>query len=221
MRQALEKSRVQAIYDRIANAYNFQHSLLTAGSDQRGRALLVEHAVISGDIVLDCGAGTGRTALLAAKKARRVVLCDISEGMLAVARRNLGKLELRAEVELKTGDILNLPFADGEFDVALSTYSLCPVFDPTKGAQELFRVTKPGGRIGVAHSTEPSSKPVKALAGLVEAVVWRFPHVSLGCRPVSVLPALEGLGCKVLFKRVLGVPLWPFLVFVVQKPETA
>jgi ubiquinone/menaquinone biosynthesis C-methylase UbiE len=42
---------------------------LTAGTDQRGRRLVVDHAVDSGDSVLDCGAGTGSTFLLALKKA--------------------------------------------------------------------------------------------------------------------------------------------------------
>jgi hypothetical protein len=37
---------------------------------------------------------------------------------------------------------------------------------------------------------------------------------------VDVLPALEQAGGKVLFKKYLGFPLWPFVVFVVEKPVT-
>ena len=40
----------------------------------------------------------------------------------------------------------------------------------------------------------------------------------MGCRAVSVLPALLRAGAKPLFERRLGVPLYPFLVFVVAKP---
>jgi len=37
---------------------------------------------------------------------------------------------------------------------------------------------------------------------------------------VEVLPALKGAGGKLLFSKSIGVPLWPFLVFVVEKPGT-
>jgi demethylmenaquinone methyltransferase / 2-methoxy-6-polyprenyl-1,4-benzoquinol methylase len=40
----------------------------------------------------------------------------------------------------------------------------------------------------------------------------------MGCRSVEVLPALKSAGGKVLFSRTIGVPLWPFHVFVIQKP---
>lgn len=85
------------------------------------------------------------------------------------------------------------------------------------GDDVLYRVTRPGGRIGIAHSAAPASRVVRRLAGWVESVVWRCPWLSLGCRPVEVLPALERAGGKVLFVKRIGVPLWPFLVFVVEK----
>jgi ubiquinone/menaquinone biosynthesis C-methylase UbiE len=111
-----------------------------------------------------------------------------------------------------------LPFDDGQFDVVLSTYSMCPLYDPAKGALELYRVTKPGGKIGVAHSTEPQNPAVKWLADRVENWAWHFPSISMGCRSVEVLPTLKSAGGKVLFSRNIGVPLWPFLVFIVEKP---
>jgi len=59
---------------------------------------------------------------------------------------------------------------------------------------------------------------IKRLAGKVENLAWHFPRLSMGCRSVSVLPALERAGAKVIFRRSIGVPLWPFLVFVAEKP---
>lgn len=222
MRKALGTAQLRAVYDRVARQYDFQHAFLTAGSDQRGRRILVEQAVRPGDRVLDCGAGTGSTALLAAHKvgpAGKVVIFDLSDGMLDVARTRAAQAGVMDRIDFKTGDMLELPFADNSFSVVLSTYSLCPLFDPTRGAMELYRVTRPGGRIAIAHSTEPDARLVKWLADKVERVVWHFPAISLGCRAVSVLPALEQIGCAVLFKRRIGVPLWPFLVFVVKKPS--
>jgi ubiquinone/menaquinone biosynthesis C-methylase UbiE len=199
----------------------FQHSFVTARSDRRGRNMLVDKAVRPGDKVLDCGAGTGSTALLAARKIGRsgkVVLLDMSEGMLAVARQRAARAGLHEGVEFKIGDMLELPFENDSFDVVLSTYSLCPLYDPAKGALELYRVVRPGGRVGVAHSTDPEAPLVGWLADKVESVVWRIRSLSLGCRSVAVLPALERAGGKIIFKKHIGSPLWPFLVFVVEKP---
>ena len=223
MREALDKLKLKSVYDRVAKRYDFQHSFFTAKSDQRGRELLVDMAVSIGDRVLDCGAGTGSTGLLAAEKvgeSGKVTLFDISEGMLAVAKKKAVQDQMRERVEIKVGDMLDLPFEDNSFDVVLSTYSMCPVYDPAKAATELYRVTGPGGRIGIAHSTEPETPFVKWMADQVENIVWHIPSISLGCRSVAVLPTLEQLGCKTIFKKHIGVPLWPFLVCVAEKQAT-
>ena len=223
MREARGKSELRRIYDRVAERYDFQHAFFTARTDQRGREMLIDRTVSRGDTVLDCGAGTGTTGVMAARKVGadgRVVLLDMSEGMLRVAKEKVQREELSDRVAIIEGDMLNLPFEDNSFDVVLTTYSLCPIYDPVQGAMELYRVTRPGGRIGVAHSTSPLKPWVRWLSEMVEEIVWHFPSVSLGCRSVSVLPTLEQLGCRTVFKRQLGIPLWPFLVFVVEKPST-
>jgi demethylmenaquinone methyltransferase/2-methoxy-6-polyprenyl-1,4-benzoquinol methylase len=222
MRNALAKDKVREIYNRTAKRYDLQHTTLTARSDEKGRKLLVEKAVREGDKVLDAGAGTGSTALLAAKKvgpSGKVVLFDLSENMLAVARKKIRNVGLQDRTEFATGDILDLPFQDGSFDVVLSTYSLCPVIEPSKTALELYRLVKPGGLLGIAHSAEPDNPLIRRLADKLEDIIWHFPLLSLGCRSISILPALEGAGARAIFHRKIGVPLWPFLVFVVQKPK--
>jgi demethylmenaquinone methyltransferase/2-methoxy-6-polyprenyl-1,4-benzoquinol methylase len=221
MRNALSVEELKGIYARIAKRYDFQHALITARADQRGRRLLVERCVREGDNVLDCGSGTGTTGILAAKKVGpggKVTLFDLSDAMLTVARQKVVEAGLQNRVSFQTGDIVHLPFDSGEFDVVLSTYSMCPLYDPKAGALELYRVTKPGGKVGVAHSTEPTNRIVKWLSDRVEDWAWHFPWLSMGCRSVDVLPTLENAGGKVLFSKHIGVPLWPFFVFIVAKP---
>jgi len=221
MRAALSLDELKGIYGRLARRYDLQHALITARTDQRGRRLVVERAIREGDRVLDCGSGTGSTGLLAARRVGatgEVVMFDLSGDMLAVAREKVVQEGLEDRVTFRTGDMVHLPFADGEFDVVLSTYSLCPVYDPRRGALELYRVTRPGGKVAIAHSSEPQNRVVRWIADRVEGWAWRFRWLSMGCRAVDVLPALEGAGGRLVFSKRIGVPLWPFFVFVVEKP---
>ena len=223
---ALEIGRRRRLYDRLAHRYDLQHFLITAGADARGRRTLVSRAVKPGQLVLDAGSGTGSTAILAAERAAnreaeppgRIVLFDLSPAMLAVARRRLRERGLDGLTVCVVGDIEHPPFRDRTFDTVLSTYSACPLSHPGDGALALYRALKPGGCLGMAHSGEPQGRLVGSLARAVEGVVQRCPALSMGCRPVVVLPALLAVGAEVFLDRYLGVPLWPFRVFVVRKP---
>jgi len=221
MPEALSPGKLRGVYDRVARLYDWEHRLLTFASDQRGRELVVERTVGPGDRVIDAGAGTGTSALMAAERAGpagEVTLFDLSEGMLSEADRKAGDRGLSGRLRFGRGDMTRLPFRDGAFDAAISTYSMCPLYDPAAAARELYRVVRPGGRIGVAHATEPDRPLVGWLAHLAERIYWKIPEISLGCRAVEVLPALEAAGGNVTFRRKIGFPLWPFLVFVVEKP---
>lgn len=222
MREALDRHFLRGVYDRLARRYDAQHALITAGADGRGRRMLVGTAVRSGDCVLDAGGGTGSTALLAARavgSSGRVVMLDQSEGMLAVARRRVTAAGLGGRVACHVGDINRPPFAAATFDVVLSTYSMCPLTDPAVGAETLYTLVRPGGVFGAAHSSEPKGRLMRWVADRVEGVAWRIPALSMGCRAVSVLPHLVALGARVELERHIGVPLWPFDVFVVRKPS--
>ncbi len=222
MRQALESETLHHIYARVSHRYDRLHGLITAKSDQRGRRMLVQHCAKPGDFVLDCGGGTGSTTLLAAQivgSEGRIVLFDLSEAMLQVAQRRLRAAGLVGRVSFCVGDMHHLPFSEDTFDVVLSTYSVCPLQDPAQGALEMYRVLRPGGLLGIAHSAEPKNRILRGVAAGVESLAWKFPSLSMGCRPVQVLQALQNAGAQLRFHRRIGVPLWPFEVFVVEKPQ--
>ncbi len=222
MRHALSIAQLQSIYSRIAGRYDWQHGLITANSDHRGRRRVVDQTVRVGDSILDAGAGTGSTGILAARKAGvsgSITFFDLSNDMLAIAKDKVAREQPEARVTFETGDMIHLPFANNSFDVALSTYSLCPLYDPAKGVLEMYRVVKPGGRIGIAHSAEPTNPTIKWLADKVENVAWKIPSLSMGCRAVDITPALEQAGGKIVLNIMIGIPLWPFRVLIVVKQD--
>jgi ubiquinone/menaquinone biosynthesis C-methylase UbiE len=146
------------------------------------------------------------------------VVLDQSRGMVAVAQERVRAAGVQDRVSFVVGDMQQPPFRDSAFDAVLSTYSLCPLVAPADGAGALYRLVRPGGGLGVAHSTEPRGRRVRWLASAVEGMAWRWHGLSMGCRPVAVLTDLQQLGAVVELDRNIGMPLWPFHVFVVRRP---
>lgn len=105
----------------------------------------------SSERVLDVAAGNGNASLAAARRYAQVVATDYVPALLEAAERRA-----RADglpIETRVADAENLPFADGAFDVVLSTYGV--MFSPNqpRAASEMLRVTRPGGRVGLANWT--------------------------------------------------------------------
>ncbi len=105
----------------------------------------------AGERVLDVAAGNGNATLAAARQFTQVTSTDYVEALL-----ERGKERATAErlpVTFKQADAEALPFDDGRFDVALSTFGIMFAPDQEKAASELSRVVRAGGRIGLASWT--------------------------------------------------------------------
>lgn len=105
--------------------------------------------VLPDERVLDVACGSGNTALAAARCFGRVTGVDFVPALLEHGRARAAAELL--EVEFVEGDAQELPFPDATFDVVLSTFGAMFAPDQEKTAAELLRVTKPGGRIGMAN----------------------------------------------------------------------
>ena len=99
--------------------------------------------------VLDVGTGPGvlLMELAAARPDLRLAGVDLSADMIASARRNLAPFGDRATATV--GSVTDLPFADGSFDLVVSSLSLHHWDDPESAAPELARVLRPGGRVHI------------------------------------------------------------------------
>jgi ubiquinone/menaquinone biosynthesis C-methylase UbiE len=128
------------------------HKFATASSLWDFGPLLVAACGISpGQRVLDVAAGTGNVAIRAAETGAQVVASDLTPENFDTGRR-----EARAqgvELEWVEADAEALPFGESEFDVVTSSFGAMFAPDHQKVANELLRVCRPGGTIGMINFT--------------------------------------------------------------------
>ncbi len=120
-----------------------------------GELLCEEVDVRPGQRVLDVACGAGNTALAAARRRVSATGCDFVPALLARAEQRAQAEGL--EVEWVEGDAQDLPFEDGAFDVVLSSFGAMFAADQQRAADELLRVCRPGGTIGMANWTPASA----------------------------------------------------------------
>jgi SAM-dependent methyltransferase len=116
-----------------------------------GPVLVEATGIGSGDRVLDVAAGTGNAAIPAAQTGASVVASDLCPELLEAGRALAAEQGL--ELEWREANAHALPFSDSEFDVVMSCIGV--MFAPFHqlAADELVRVCKPGGRIGLISWT--------------------------------------------------------------------
>lgn len=104
-------------------------------------ALLDPRAVVG-----DLGCGAGHLTALLAPHVARVIAVDGSEEMLTSARERLGDC---TNVDIRLGDLEQLPIDDASLDLATLLLALHHVPDPSRTVAEARRVLRPGGRLVV------------------------------------------------------------------------
>jgi SAM-dependent methyltransferase len=105
----------------------------------------------AGQTVLDVAAGNGNATLAAARR-----WCDVVSTDYVPALLERGRARAAAEgltIAFQEADAEALPFADGKFDVVMSTFGVMFTPDQDRAAAELARVVRSGGKIGLANWT--------------------------------------------------------------------
>jgi ubiquinone/menaquinone biosynthesis C-methylase UbiE len=116
-----------------------------------GSVLVEASEVRAGERVLDVAAGSGNVAIPAAVTGARVVACDLTPELLMAGQRQAAQRGV--EVDWREGDAEALPFADAEFDKVLSCVGVMFTPHHQASADELIRVCRPGGTIGLISWT--------------------------------------------------------------------
>lgn len=173
-----EPRRIAAMFGRIAPRYDLMNRLMTLGLDGGWRALAASEACLrSGDRVLDvcCGTGDLSFALLdrwpgvevtgldfvaemldiAREKAARRRAATAPDGATAKDAAGAGGRALALVPSFVQGDLLALPFGEGEFAAVTVGWGVRNVPDLPRALAEMVRVTRPGGRVVCLEATRP------------------------------------------------------------------
>ncbi len=141
----------------IARRYDKGNQVLSLGFHHAWRRTTVrESGAKPGDRVLDCATGTGDLAFefqRAVGREGRVLGIDFCAEMLDVARAKAD--EERLPTQFEEADALELPHADGSFDIASIAFGIRNVDDPARGVSEMARVVRPGGSVAVLEFGQP------------------------------------------------------------------
>ena len=95
-------------------------------------------------LVFDAAGGTGKWTIPIAKRGPRVVLGDISQGMLKIAEEKIAHQGLKDRVQVKECDLRKLDFEDETFDLVFCEHALCFIKEQETVVKELVRVLKKG-----------------------------------------------------------------------------
>ncbi len=144
---------VARMFDQVAARYDITNMLLSLGQAQRWRQLVRRTLDLRpGELVLDLAAGTATSSEPLAAAGARVVAADFSLGMLRQGQTR------GAKVPLCAADATRLPFASQSFDAVTMSFGLRNVADPELALRELYRVTKPGGRVLICEFSQPNAQ---------------------------------------------------------------
>jgi len=201
----IEKSRVAAIYSKIAPSYDLWARL----TESRPRDLCLELADIQdGESVLEVAVGTGLAfeRILQKNPSGENEGIDLTDAMLARAEMKAAKSGSN-NYRLRIGDAYDLDFPDDTFDVVINNYmfDLLPQQDFQTVLREFMRVLRPGGRLAMVNMTNGE----RWYNGIWERIYRVNPALLGGCRGVLLSPHLEACGFEQVRREYLSQLTFP------------
>ncbi len=179
-RASLDKQphEVASMFDGVAKRYDLTNDVLSLGQARLWRKEVAKAVdARPGQKVLDLAAGTATSSQPFAEAGAYVVPCDFSLGMLRVGK------ERHPWMPFTAGDATKLPFKDDTFDAVTISFGLRNVQATDTALAELYRVTKPGGRVVICEFSRPVWAPFRTV--YMEYLMKALPPVA---RTVSSNP---------------------------------
>lgn len=164
-------------FNKIATNYDRLNHIMTAGMDRLWRRRAAKEAIKTARsktasatnaltqshtnaLTLDVACGTGDMAVELLKRGCSVTGIDLSEEMLAIARRKT------ASANFQLANAEALPFDDATFDAVTSAFGIRNFVHLDKGLTEMARVLKSGGRMVILEMSTPDSTLVRPFYNL-------------------------------------------------------
>ena len=228
-----KESFIRRLFDTITPGYDLFNRIASLGMDQGWRRRTIESLkLLPGMRVLDLASGTGDLATaeaLAMLPLGSVIACDLSHPMLRTAAKRLSRHPAAGwHVRFAQGKAEQLPFPAESFHAATIGFALRNVSDLEQTFQELHRVLRPGGRIGLLEFGRPRNPLVRAghwlwltfvlspLGLLTTGRIWPFLYLRrsiLGfLSPEEVVKRLQAAG----FTQVKAEPFGGGIVILYQ-----
>lgn len=202
-------------FNKIAKRYDLMNHLMTLGMDRGWRRQVVkELRPHRHDEVLDVACGTGdMSVLLLHDGGCHVHACDISEEMLAIAKKKCGGSGV-----FVIGDAESLPYGDGTFDAVTCAFGVRNFVHLGQGLHEMVRVVKPGGRLAVLELATPDNTMIRpfyrlytrlaipllgrTVAGNGDAYRYLIDTVEHFPKGAAFMGLLEAEGCRVVQRKL-------------------
>jgi demethylmenaquinone methyltransferase/2-methoxy-6-polyprenyl-1,4-benzoquinol methylase len=163
--QKTKKEEVREMFDNIAPTYDKLNHIMSLNIDRvwRRRVMRIVRRAKAHKI-MDVATGTGDLAIAMAKRVDRthILGVDLSEEMLAVARRKVEKQGLEERIMLEKGDAENLDMVTSEsIDAATVAFGVRNFENIERGLSEIYRTLKPGGKLVVLEFSMPKNRLVR------------------------------------------------------------
>jgi 27-O-demethylrifamycin SV methyltransferase len=127
--------------------------------------------VQAGQRLLNVGCGNGEQAVRMARASNvEVVGIEVDAYQLHLAKERVQEEGLDDRITVQYAEVNDMPFDDESFDQSWSMHCLSDVPDWTEALRNIARVLRPGGRLVVIDSVEPSEIPARVRAAGLEFV---------------------------------------------------
>ena len=159
-----KKEQVMAMFDNIAESYDFLNHSLSLGMDNLWRKKAIKKIDNNPKNILDVATGTADFAISAAKYTRaQITGVDISQNMLNIGKRKIAKKKLDDRITLQNYDCENLPFKDNSFDAITAGFGVRNFENLDKGLSEIYRVLNTNGIVTILEPSVPKYFPLKQI----------------------------------------------------------
>ncbi|HLR01442.1 MAG TPA: demethylmenaquinone methyltransferase [Virgibacillus sp.] len=159
MTEQSKEERVHHVFEKIYTKYDSMNSIISFHRHKAWRKDVMKRMAIEKDTTaLDLCCGTGDWSISLAEAVGtggQVTGLDFSENMLSVAKEKNDELQLK-QLSFIHGNAMELPFSDDTFDYVTIGFGLRNVPDYMHVLKEMFRVTKPGGKVVCLETSQPT-----------------------------------------------------------------